>query len=709
MGEWTLVLDYARPRARFQGWKADLQAAPTARRDLAAGFDSTTGILYAVGGSGNGGPGIASLEAYDTNTDSWTTKAPMPTARGELGAAFDTANGILYAVGGCDSHVVHTECFRLQTVEAYDTKTDSWTARAPMPTTRQMVDGRGVDVAVFDATNQMMYVAGRGAEALEAYDTNTNSWTTRSGGGWAEGITAATFDNTNGIMYACAGQNLVAYDPDTDSWTFKGKAPTLRDEFALGFDETNGIAYFVGGRGTDTTYESTIYQPQHNSMVRNEWSQSYNYHGSSIVEAYDVNTGFWATKDPMPTARKRFAVVFDNTHGILYAVGGRSPTQEDCGAVCCEHRVPACVSGVNVSKHEGEPFRPNQGYTDRLEAYYPPNAECIATTADACKTPAEGMADGSVQLTTHWLPDAGGQMTSAMKFSVGGPSLGSPESTFAATWTIRVPEAQSQAGPGWTMPRTVETVRGRRQLQLAAATAYQLAIVCQDAADPFYNEPQFQMYGRTNSREAWAALPATRDVGTGVIQGDSIAFRRDFKFPSQVQVNDVLLVNDGAPSDAMLESLLDPFYLCDLYTCGVGVLKAFTVPPTLGNDDPTCCDRLCGSNAVGADWICTSGRLTDAAAAGSVPGYDDTACCEVFCTGNTAYRCDGADWAGTEAECLESAGTCAGADPAIVGATSKALCDAAATTAGSFTSAASLGLGRIVALHHCSSTIYHIC
>ena len=42
-------------------------------------------------------------------------------------------------------------------------------------------------------------------------------------------------------------------------------------------------------------------------------------------------------------------------------------------------------------------------------------------------------------------------------------------------------------------------------------------------------------------------------------------------------------------------------------------------------------------------------------------------------------------WSGTEEECEESAGTCAGADPDVPGVTTKALCDAAATTAGTFT------------------------
>jgi hypothetical protein len=54
----------------------------------------------------------------------------------------------------------------------------------------------------------------------------------------------------------------------------------------------------------------------------------------------------------------------------------------------------------------------------------------------------------------------------------------------------------------------------------------------------------------------------------------------------------------------------------------------------------------------------------------------------------TAATCDGAAWTGTQAECEDTAGTCAGADPSVPGTTTKARCDAAANTAGTFTTSA---------------------
>jgi hypothetical protein len=69
---------------------------PTPRQLLNAGV--VNGIFYAVGGTQAGFSPLNTVEAYDPSTDTWSTKAPMPTARAELGVG--VVNGILYAIGG---------------------------------------------------------------------------------------------------------------------------------------------------------------------------------------------------------------------------------------------------------------------------------------------------------------------------------------------------------------------------------------------------------------------------------------------------------------------------------------------------------------------------------------------------------------------------------------------------------------------------------
>lgn len=78
-----------------------------------AGFDNTNGILYVVGGQDDDDAPLNTMEAYDVEANTWTTREPMPTARYQHGAEFDNTNGILYVVGGNSGSDI------LNTVEAY--------------------------------------------------------------------------------------------------------------------------------------------------------------------------------------------------------------------------------------------------------------------------------------------------------------------------------------------------------------------------------------------------------------------------------------------------------------------------------------------------------------------------------------------------------------------------------------------------------------
>jgi N-acetylneuraminic acid mutarotase len=81
------------------------------------------GVLYALGGSN--GNALNTVEAYDPATNTWTTKAPMSTPRWEF--ASGVISGKIYALGGI------TVNMKFKSVEAYDPATNTWTPKAPMP------------------------------------------------------------------------------------------------------------------------------------------------------------------------------------------------------------------------------------------------------------------------------------------------------------------------------------------------------------------------------------------------------------------------------------------------------------------------------------------------------------------------------------------------------------------------------------------------
>jgi len=145
-------------------WTSPLAPMPVARTRLAvvAGPD---GRIYALGGF-DGSNSLTIVEAYNPNTNSWTTVAPMTTPRDGLAAATGP-DGRIYAIGGFDTDY-------LSSVEAYDVATNSWTHVA------SMVHPRYTFAAVTGPDKQIYAIGGEfrfaSVNTVEVYNTATNSW-----------------------------------------------------------------------------------------------------------------------------------------------------------------------------------------------------------------------------------------------------------------------------------------------------------------------------------------------------------------------------------------------------------------------------------------------------------------------------------------------------------------------------------------------------
>jgi N-acetylneuraminic acid mutarotase len=284
---------------------------------LRAGFGvgAVDGMLYTVGGAlplSSPHSAVATVEAYDPDTDGWTTRAPMPTARS--GARVAVLNGLLYAVGGTPAGQVNP--LPAGTVEAYDPGTNSWTTRQSIPAPPF---GAGVGVV-----NGILYAVGGTAPSssgtvvtgtLQAYDPVANTWTTKAAMptprlGFGVGV-------VDGILYTVGGDaagTVEAYDPVTNTWTTRQPMLTARSGLDVGV--VNGILYAVGGTtGNNADGIPTIV---------------------NTLEAYDPATNTWSTKTPMITGRMGLGVAVLN--GLVYAIGGRPPS-------------PGDITGANEAYH----------------------------------------------------------------------------------------------------------------------------------------------------------------------------------------------------------------------------------------------------------------------------------------------------------------------------------------------------------------------
>ncbi len=136
---------------------------PTPRSELAAVL-GPDGRIYAIGG-GSGGL-IDTVEAYDPKTDRWSPVASMLTPRTGLAAVLGP-DGRIYTIGGGYGSI-------LDTVEAYDPKTNRWSPVASMSTPRTNL------AAVLGPDGRIYAIGGSFSDSIldtvEAYDPKTNRW-----------------------------------------------------------------------------------------------------------------------------------------------------------------------------------------------------------------------------------------------------------------------------------------------------------------------------------------------------------------------------------------------------------------------------------------------------------------------------------------------------------------------------------------------------
>ena len=176
----------------------------------------------------------------------WSTVAPIPTARRECAAV--AVGGTIYVIGGYGPDYANI----LSTVEAYDTATTTWTTKASLPVPTRGIQSSGLSIG------GTIYVAG-GFPALYgccsatlwAYDTATDTWKAESLMPTPRGVASAV--RAQDKVFVIGGYNgfflstVEIYDPSTGTWATAAPMPTGREGLAVAV--AGGAIYAIGGGG----------------------------------------------------------------------------------------------------------------------------------------------------------------------------------------------------------------------------------------------------------------------------------------------------------------------------------------------------------------------------------------------------------------------------------------------------------------------------
>jgi hypothetical protein len=294
--------------AGAQGWTTR-RPMPTPRYGVAGAV--LDGRIYVIGGSQTPSEsrGMAVVEVYDPDTDTWDTSIP-PLAEPRLNAAAVAFDGKIYVLGGRDGSEL------LESVEVYDPAQGRW---EPAHDLREEKEGFA---AVIHA-GTIFLLGGFGEEGqfldeVEALDVGSGEWEEQS---WALSLPRASLSAVSlaDSIFALGGLyygplDLVERYHETEG--FEVRRPLLEPRASAGSAVSGKSIYIAGGMSAE-------------GIV-------------ATLEVYstDGQDPTWVELEPMSKARS--ALTLEAWDGRLYAIGGRGDGDTPLD-LCEEFRIPTGI------------------------------------------------------------------------------------------------------------------------------------------------------------------------------------------------------------------------------------------------------------------------------------------------------------------------------------------------------------------------------
>src|SRR5207244_10321039 len=272
-------------------------------------------MIYVIGGYGAEGVPSMVVHVYETDAKKWKQVAPIPDGLHHIGVA--AVDRKIYVVGG------FAKTFRdrvpVDSTWQYDSATDRWERRAPLPTPRGALAVAVVEGKIYAMGSERFSAAGSKEKYepvadIAVYDPKSDKWEVLLPMRQKRDHLVA--GAINGRIYAVSGRerpnymlrNTEEYNPETRAWRDRAPMPSGRSGGAGAV--LNNRLYVFGGEGNEQNPLGAFNQ----------------------AEVYDPTRNAWTKLSPMPLPRHALVAVAVGNKiylpGGSIVQGGRAPGTE---------------------------------------------------------------------------------------------------------------------------------------------------------------------------------------------------------------------------------------------------------------------------------------------------------------------------------------------------------------------------------------------
>lgn len=274
----------------YKSWETNITSTPVL-------LDYTSTVLhedsiYYIGGYDRTSQTMkGTVQIYNTKTNTWSSGATMPTPRGHTKSV--EYNGKIYCFGGTDSGLNSTSGNTLNTFEIYDIKSNKWTSGGTMPEPKEKM---GIEIY----QDKILIIGGITDRTKLTYSTNinvynlkTNTWKSNIPFSYQKAVFTTQIYKDKLYVFGGNYSNIDGTSNDCNDvniYNFKTKSWSNGGDLSVVRHGATSIKYGInvyifGGRGNyKNRLEIEVYNLESNKLEFIDTAPVELHYGSAILK-----------------------------------------------------------------------------------------------------------------------------------------------------------------------------------------------------------------------------------------------------------------------------------------------------------------------------------------------------------------------------------------------------------------------------------------